>query len=72
MALWKPNAMRVMTLILVLTDSMRPLDKSVVEGGVDGGQVLADFLAEGDVFGDAAAGGPFQPVGECPLALLRP
>ena len=36
----------------------------MVDGGVDGGQVGADPAAEGDEFGDPAAGGPFEPPGQ--------
>jgi hypothetical protein len=64
-----PNAIRVVALILVLTDSIRPLLRPVIKGGVYGVEVLADFAAElGDV-GNAAPGGPFQPAVEGTFAV---
>src|SRR5580700_1632001 len=42
----------------------------VVEGGVDAGKVPADLFSEFGEFGDAAAGGPGQPAGECVLAFF--
>lgn len=55
-----PNAIRVVALMLVLTDSIRPFLIPVIKGGVNGVEVLADFAAEFGEFGNAAPGGPFQ------------
>jgi hypothetical protein len=42
----------------------------VLEGGVNGLEVLADFPAELGEFGDASPGGPFQPPVEGVFAVL--
>ncbi len=59
-----PNAMRVMSRILVFTDSMRPVGEVLLDGGEDGGAVFHDRALQADESGDAAAAGPADPVFE--------
>lgn len=54
----KPNAIRVRFRILVLVDSMSDFGRSCSRAA---SMMSADALAEGDEFGDAAAGYPRQP-----------
>ena len=60
----KPKAMRVMSRILVLTDSMSPLDRPCSMAARIWGGVLDDAALERDERFDAAASGPGDPAVE--------
>jgi hypothetical protein len=60
----KPNAMRVMSLIFVFMDSMRPLE-TVFDGGQDAGAVFDDGFLEFPEGRYAAALPPADPFIQC-------
>ena len=67
-----PNAMRVSSRILVLTDSIERVGQAVFEGGVDAVADGADAFGEVDEGWDAAAAGPGKPAVQGGLAGLAP
>ncbi len=68
--LWNPKAIRVMTLILVFTDSIRPLLSPWSRVAWMFGRCLRIFFCQFGEFGDAAADRPGQPAGEGVLAFF--
>ncbi|GAA3267185.1 hypothetical protein GCM10020218_005000 [Dactylosporangium vinaceum] len=58
---WNPNAIRVISRILVFVDSIRPLDRPVGDGGQDRRTVSGDAALQGDERRDPAAAGPAGP-----------
>ena len=65
----KPNAIRVMSRILVLTDSIRPLDRPCSIAARIESLVFHDAALQGDERGDAAAAGPADPPVRAPRRL---
>jgi hypothetical protein len=65
-----PEAIRVMTLILVFTDSIRPLLSPWSRVAWMLGRCVRIFFPRAVNSGDAAAGGPGQPAGQGVLAFF--